>query len=125
MRHAAEEEMPLRIVPVVDIAEKIPISLIASRISSVCLSKSRPGLLLEAVLPQPEGATQAYYDNEDATEDHYEIADAKQSQLSLVCQKGKLRFGCRSVPHRAQRMECRGHSDNRHRSCVGVGHGGI
>ena len=55
-------------------------------------------------LPKGEGTAQADRNDEDATEDHHEIADAKQSQLSLIRQKGELGFGRRGVPHWTGRM---------------------
>jgi hypothetical protein len=43
-------------------------------------------LSLNTVLPEifPEPSTQADPNNENASKEHHEIADAKQSQLSLV-----------------------------------------
>jgi hypothetical protein len=46
-----------------------------------------PLLSLTTVLPEivPEPSMQANFNNENASEEHREIADAKQSQLNLVC----------------------------------------
>jgi hypothetical protein len=46
-----------------------------------------PLLSLTTVLPEivPEPSMQANPNNENASEEHREIADAKQSRLSLVC----------------------------------------
>ena len=76
----------------------LPRQRVAGHVSG---NPSQPPAIQSAL--NPEGSVQTNPNNEDAAEEHHEIADAKQSQLSLVCQKGKLRFGRRSMPHRACR----------------------
>lgn len=49
-------------------------------------------------LSRTEGTAQADRNDKDTTENHHEIADAEQSQPSLIRQKSELCFGRRGVP---------------------------
>jgi len=66
-----------------------------------------------------EGPKRTDRNDEDASENHHQVTNAKQTQTRLIGQKCEPRCSRCSSPHCAGGMNCRRYSDDGHRSGVG------
>ena len=70
-------------------------------------------------------AAHADSENEDATQEQYEVAEAEESELGLIGKKGQLSVRGGGLPGRIRRAHGGRHADDRHVSGIGVGDEGV